>query len=1134
MGKIVVSDFKFYDTNTSDREVIAKWSAPKGYENTTDHYALIWYYYTKAYPNTAFRKTDTVETVQSGQSSYTAPDEAYKVAIVVRPIAKTHKVNNQDVALWQGTNSTFTKTFEVSKPKQLGAVTDIQLWIEVNTDRTVRASWVWSQAHTASYLVTWQYGDGRSGRWYSGSEENETRPLSSYTPPDNAAHVRIRIRPISETRDVYGQDTAYWTASASSWEEYRFEAEPVENKGAITNVSLNLEPDTERSLFAHWQWSESHTAAYKTRWDYNSGIGWIFGKEPDNLLVKQDSYSPPANAKSARFRVLPIAEEHVQNGVTVPWWKAEWSDWYKYIFEAEAPPQVGTVSSLWLRRQSGTDRTLYASWEWDRENTESYSVQWAYDTGDNVWFDSGTDTVTSTQAMHNAESNAKRIRVRVKPNAKTHLDHGETVAYWEAPYTDWVEYIFEEVVKVPMVPQASVEQYMFKAEVDVYEENIVQVEFQVVENNSVIFATGIANVVTSHAAYSCSVTAGGKYKVRCRGISVSGAYSEWSEYSNEVGTPPSAPRSITSCRALSSTSVEVTWTAAPNAEEYEVEYTTNKLYFDAASSTQSSTVEGAFNRAILTGLETGEEWFFRVRASNDNGKSGWTDIVSVVLGKKPSAPTTWSQTSTGIIGDDITLYWVHNSEDGSRQRKAQIEISAGRNKHIEEIDTPVSDTEDEDEDESEQPINSYVLSTKNYSEGSEIKWRVRTMGVTGEYSDWSAARTIKVYAPPTLAFGADGTNLPEVLRKFPWYIVARSGPDSQTPVGYHLTISSNESYETINSVGEEVWVNKGQQIFSKYFDIDDHTLSACLTASDIDLENNISYLIHCEVYMNSGLSASAEAMFTVDWQINDYMINAEIGVNWENLSAYICPYCEDFNGNRVQDVLMSVYRRNFDGTFVLIADNIENQHAAEEMFLDSSGSYLLDSNGDPFFNIVTAYSATYVTDPHPALDYARYRIVAMSKTTGEIDFYDMPGYPIGEAAAVLQWDEKWSSFEDPEENIYQQPVWVGSLLKLPYNLDVSEEGDVDNSLVEYIGREHPVSYYGTQRGSTSTWNVDVIKEDTETLYQLRRLQRYAGDVYVREPSGLGYWANVKVSFSQVHCELVIPVTLTITRVEGGA
>jgi hypothetical protein len=107
------------------------------------------------------------------------------------------------------------------------------------------------------------------------------------------------------------------------------------------------------------------------------------------------------------------------------------------------------------------------------------------------------------------------------------------------------------------------------------------------------------------------------------------------------------------------------------------------------------------------------------------------------------------------------------------------------------------------------------------------------------------------------------------------------------------------------------------------------------------------------------------------------------------------------------------------------------------------------------------------------------------------------------------------------------------MLKLPYNIDVSDSNDSDVSLVEYIGREHPVTYYGTQRGTKSVWNVEVPKDDKDTLYALRRLAIWMGDVYVREPSGSGYWANISVSFSQKHREMTIPVTLNVTRVEGG-
>ena len=108
------------------------------------------------------------------------------------------------------------------------------------------------------------------------------------------------------------------------------------------------------------------------------------------------------------------------------------------------------------------------------------------------------------------------------------------------------------------------------------------------------------------------------------------------------------------------------------------------------------------------------------------------------------------------------------------------------------------------------------------------------------------------------------------------------------------------------------------------------------------------------------------------------------------------------------------------------------------------------------------------------------------------------------------------------------------MLKLPYNIDVSDKYGMDVSLIEYVGRKRPVSYYGTQLGESSTWNVDIAKDDEETLYTLRRLAIWPGDVYVREPSGSGYWANISVSFNQTHLEVVIPVTLEITRVEGGA
>ena len=114
-----------------------------------------------------------------------------------------------------------------------------------------------------------------------------------------------------------------------------------------------------------------------------------------------------------------------------------------------------------------------------------------------------------------------------------------------------------------------------------------------------------------------------------------------------------------------------------------------------------------------------------------------------------------------------------------------------------------------------------------------------------------------------------------------------------------------------------------------------------------------------------------------------------------------------------------------------------------------------------------------------------------------------------------------------------EPIQSGSILKLPFNIDTSFDTDPEVKMAEYIGRSHPVSYYGTQIGETSSFSTAIPWYDETKKYALRRLQRYMGNVYLREPGGAGYWANVKVSFSLNHKETIIPINIEATRVEGG-
>lgn len=168
----------------------------------------------------------------------------------------------------------------------------------------------------------------------------------------------------------------------------------------------------------------------------------------------------------------------------------------------------------------------------------------------------------------------------------------------------------------------------------------------------------------------------------------------------------------------------------------------------------------------------------------------------------------------------------------------------------------------------------------------------------------------------------------------------------------------------------------------------------------------------------------------------------------------------------------------------------------------------------------------------------RYRIVATSTLTGQSEYGDYEEEGIGgEIGVIIQWNEFYDNPEyDSEEDAFNNESenhWAASSLHLIYNIDIADNNSLDVSLVKYIGRSHPVSYYGTQIGQTSSWTAAIPKSDIETLALLRQLSVWMGDCYVREASGSGYWASVGVSFSQSHDQLTIPVTLTVTRVEGG-
>lgn len=811
-----------------------------------------------------------------------------------------------------------------------------------------------------------------------------------------------------------------------------------------------------------------------------------------------------------------------------------------------------TVTGFGL--QADTDRTMFITWNWARNNTKAYNVRWAYCTSNGVWFRGSDSEVDVKQSVYTAPQNATKVRVSIKPISTTYTSNDKEISYWTAGWSGYKEYDMNDLPPVtPPTPTVEVKDYNLTCRLDNLDVNALEIEFEIVKNDASKFKKGVASIITSSASYSCTINTGDTYKVRARSKRHK-SYSEWSNYSSGISTKPSSPSSITSCKASSETSVSLVWTEVVTADTYDIEYTTKKEYFDGSNAT--TTISDITNTNYeVTGLDMGERYFFRVRASNAKGDSGWTTPASVVIGTKPSAPTTWSSTSTVIAGEDLILYWVHNSEDASKETYAEIEIYYD--------DIKVTHTVENTNPDEDNKTSQYTVSTDSLVEGATIRWRVKTAGITCVYGDWSTQRTANVYAPPTLSLdilNKDNDPL-TVLESFPFYISGQAGPQTQNPISFHVSIISKSTYETIDEVGNVKMIIAGDEIYSKFYDISSQLMLEIMPG-DVDLQNNIEYDIICTVAMDTGLSTQETNTFTVSWIDEVFTPNAEISIDNDILAAHIRPFCEYYPDIYYQvDYIDGLYIRTntvltpFDGVSVDNAFTGEGDVVYAGIYNDvitrfcivrsevpvpipdiTLSVYRREFNGE-FTEIgkdLINTNNTFITDPHPSLDYARYRIVAISNATGSVSYTDLPPFTVGEKAIVMQWSEEWSNFDTTNEGAIVEPSWAGSMLKLPYNIDVSDSNSNDVTLVNYIGRSHPVSYYGTHVGATANWSVDVPKNDIETLYALRRLAIWLGDVYVREPSGTGYWANISISFSQTHKEMVIPVSISLTRVVGGA
>lgn len=692
--------------------------------------------------------------------------------------------------------------------------------------------------------------------------------------------------------------------------------------------------------------------------------------------------------------------------------------------------------------------------------------------------------------------------------------------------------------------------------------NIDYVVFKVIKanksdyNNTSIVTSGTSVAVddTSRSAtYTRSLTKGDAYafaaanRTQFAESPVRYATTDFCEYSDWLKAAPvvTTLSKNVSIKTVRQNEVLITWTSTEcTLDGVVVQYaqTLNELNAESGSTYNEETIEletpiNTEKRAYIGNLDIGVTHYFRVKGFiNSNGAKYYTDpaknasnvtYFTVPLGTIPDAPTVWSLQNTYQVESDsskgFNLYAIHNSEDNSACSYFKVYAELMRYNNSTPLvilnDVVVENKKDEygeySKDNLEYLLKPYALrSSVSDWDNATLRWKIKTKGVLQDYGPYSNVNVVKTYRKLDVTVSASFRSSSTSGVIYPLTITASldSAIYKQRMLAVSFEIKSTTQYTYRDPIGGDVLVLPGTLLYSSTHTLDSVAKkSVTLTPSDVHFEPNCSYVLNATVYTNAGLSASNSCDFTYN-HTGTTTLNpkiTQIETNEVDNDIYLKVQCRGNTGALVSNALTTIYRYNADGTYTKLNDGVANN--------------------------------TIVHDPHPRLDRQIYRVSATDTSSGTTEFSD-ENYPFNmfnATGVLIHWDESWGVTTFNVLGTGNMVTYIGQRLYLPFNVDVSETRTIDKTLISYIGREDPVSYYGTAIEKEYSITTEIPKNNvsgfdaTTALEQLRKLSMYKGNVYVRTSTGLGCWATVDIDYNIDHCALTIPINIKVTPVEGG-